>query len=60
LSPEDQDRVDELFGKLRDRDTGRESTISDKEIYDLRNLLASVPTLGPDDRLAGPKIEVAS
>src|SRR5271168_1205331 len=58
LSPKDQDRVQELFDKIRDRETGSESTISDKELDELMKLLASVPRLGPDDRFAGPRIEV--
>ena len=58
LSPEDYDRVMELFEKCENSIKGKQPTISSKELKDLQTLLEGLPTLGPDDRSAGPKIEV--
>ena len=58
LSPEDQDRVFELFRKNRDSLNGIKPTISRKELNELKALLADLPMIGLDDKFAGPKIAV--
>jgi hypothetical protein len=58
LSPADQDRVLELFRKNRNSINGVEPSITQKEFKELLRLIEDLPTLGPDDRFAGPKIEV--
>jgi hypothetical protein len=58
LSPADQDRVVELFRKNRNSINGVEPSITRKESKELQRLLADLPTLGPNDKFAGPKIEV--
>lgn len=58
LSPENQDRVHGLFSKIRDPHTGIEPTISTEELAELEGLIADLPALGPNDKFAGPKIEV--
>lgn len=58
LSPADQDRVVELFKKNRNSLNGVEPSITRKEFKELQMLLADLPTLGPNAKLAGPKIEV--
>jgi hypothetical protein len=58
LSPEDQDRVFELFRKNRDSLAGIKPTISRRELNELEGLLADLPMIGLDDKRAGPKIAV--
>jgi hypothetical protein len=58
LSPADQDRVVELFRKNRNSLNGVEPSITQKEFKELLRFTDDLPTLGPDDRFAGPKIEV--
>jgi hypothetical protein len=58
LSPAAQDRVHELSGKFGDPDNGIEETISDRELKELERLFKDLPALGPNDKFAGPKIEV--
>jgi hypothetical protein len=55
LTPEEQDRVWELFRKSRNSlDPG----ITLDELRELEGLLAKVPILRPGEKFAGPKIEV--
>ena len=58
LSPADQDRVFGLFEKHRDSLDGIEPKISANELDELEGLLTDLPIIGPDDKPAGPKIEV--
>jgi hypothetical protein len=58
LSPADQDRAVELFKKNRNSLNGVEPSITSKEFKELVTVLADLPTLGPDEKFAGPKIEV--
>jgi hypothetical protein len=58
LSPADQDRVFGLFEKNRDSLDGIEPKISANELDELEGLLTDLPIIGPDDKPAGPKIEV--
>jgi hypothetical protein len=58
LTPEEQDRVWELGKKVRDSLQGVEPGITPKELRELQGLLAKVPTLGPGEKFAGPKIKV--
>ena len=58
LSPEDQDRVFELFRKNRDSLNGIKPMISRKEREELEGLLSDLPMIGLDDKFAGPKIAV--
>jgi len=58
LTPEEQDRVWELGKKVRDSLQGVEPGITPKELRELQGLLAMVPTLGPGEKFAGPRIEV--
>jgi hypothetical protein len=58
LSPEDQDRVDELARKIGEPRKGVKPTINDKELYELEGLLADLPRIGLDDKPSGPEIEV--
>jgi hypothetical protein len=57
LAPKDQDRVHELFAKLGDPE-GRDQTITPDEEQELCGMLDGLPVLGPDDRSAGPDLEV--
>jgi hypothetical protein len=58
LTPEEQDRVWELVRKGRNLLDGVEPGISIEEIPKLEGLVAKVPTLGPGEKFAGPRIEV--
>ena len=59
LSPADQDRVFGLFEKNRDSlDEIEPTKISTHELDELEGLLTDLPIIGPDDKPAGPKIEV--
>lgn len=58
LSAADQDRVVELFKKNRNSLNGVEPSITQKEFKELLRFIEDLPTLGPDARFAGPKIEV--
>lgn len=58
LSPADQDRVFELFRKYRNSPNQIGPTINRKVRDELEGLLADLPIIGPDDKPAGPKIEV--
>jgi hypothetical protein len=58
LSPAHQDRVFELFRKNRNSLNEIEPTINRKARDELEGLLADPPVIGPDDKPAGPKIEV--
>jgi hypothetical protein len=51
LSPADYDRVFQIVAKGR-------NAISEKEGHDLIRLISGLPTLGPDGKPTGPKIEV--
>jgi hypothetical protein len=57
LSPAAQDRVFEQFRKNRNS-PNEIPTINRKVRDELERLLADLPILGPDDKPAGPKIEV--
>jgi hypothetical protein len=57
LAPEDQDRVQELFAKLGDPE-GRDRTITPDEEQELCGMLDGLPVLGPEDRSAGPNLEI--
>ena len=57
LSPVSQDRVFGLFEKNRDSPNGIAEN-KRKELDELERLLADLPIIGPDDKPAGPKIEV--
>lgn len=48
----------ELFKKNRNSLNGVEPSITSKELKELQRLLADLPTLGPNDKFAGRKIEV--
>jgi hypothetical protein len=58
LTPEEQDRAWELGKKARNSVQGLEPGITPKELRELQGLLAKVPTLGPGEKFAGPKIQV--
>jgi hypothetical protein len=58
LSPAAQDRLFEQFRKNRNSPNEIEPTINRKVRDELERLLADLPILGPDDKPAGPKIEV--
>src|SRR6476660_1605024 len=58
LTAEEQDRVWELFRKGRNLRQGVEPGITLEEITELEGLVAKVPTLGPGEKFAGPRIEV--
>ena len=58
LTPEEQDRVWELGKLVRNSLQGFEPGFTPKELRELQGLLAKVPTLGPGEKFAGPKIEV--
>jgi hypothetical protein len=58
LTPEEQDRAWELGKKVHDTLRGLEPGITLKESRELGGLLAKVPTLGPGENFAGPKIAV--
>jgi hypothetical protein len=57
LTPADQDRVHELLAKLGDLE-GRERTITLDEEQELCGMLDGLPLIGPDDRFAGPDLEI--
>jgi hypothetical protein len=57
LSPAAQDRVFEQFRKNRNS-PNEIPTINRKVRDELERLLADLPVIGPDDKPAGPKIEV--
>lgn len=48
----------ELFRKNRNSINGVEPSITQKEFKELLRFIEDLPTLGPDDKFAGPKIEV--
>jgi hypothetical protein len=52
LSPELQDWVNEMFGKVRDK------SISDTEAHKLCDLLRELPSLGPGEHFQGPCLEI--
>jgi hypothetical protein len=58
LTPEEQDRVWELGKLVRNSLQGFEPGFTPKELRELQGLLAKVPTLGPGEKFAGPKIKV--
>jgi hypothetical protein len=58
LSPEEQDRVWELFRKCRNSLQGVEPGVTPEELREVQGLLAKVPTLRPGEKFAGPRIEV--
>jgi hypothetical protein len=58
LSPEDRDWVDEMFEKVHANEEGSESLITDADARKLIDLLNDLPVLGPDDKLAGPDLEI--
>ena len=52
LSPEDQDWVHDMFGKVR------ESTITESEVRELCDVLNRLPVLGPDEKFQGPRLDI--
>jgi hypothetical protein len=59
LSPEQQDRVHELFAKIGRTDDGDwDCTITPAEIHELRNLLDGLPLCDKDQGFAGPNLEI--
>jgi hypothetical protein len=58
LTPEEQDRVWELCRRGRNLLQGVEPGIAPEEITELVGFIAKVPTLGPGEKFAGPRIEV--
>ena len=55
LTPEEQDRVWELFRKCRNSLLGVEPDVTTEELREVQGLLAKVPTLRPGEKFAGPK-----
>jgi hypothetical protein len=58
LTPEEQDRVEELDKKGKNTLEGLEPGITMDEVRELEGLLAKVPRVGPGGTLAGPRIRV--
>ena len=58
LTPEEQDRVWELFRKVATHFKALNWASPSKRFQSYIGLLAKVPTLGPGEKFAGPKIEV--
>ena len=58
LTPEEQDRVWELTKKIDNTLQDLEPGITLEEFREVEGLLAKVPTLGPGETFAGPRIKV--
>jgi hypothetical protein len=58
LTPEEQDRVWDLSRRCRNSLQGTEPGITPEVVREFQGLVAKVPTLGPGEKFAGPKIEV--
>jgi hypothetical protein len=58
LSPEDQDWVDEMFEKVRAAEEDGAKSITPAEVRKLLDLLNDLPVLGPDDKFAGPDLDI--
>jgi hypothetical protein len=58
LTPEEQDRVWESGKKVHNTLRGLEPGITIDELRESEGLLAKVPTLGPGETFAGPRIKV--
>jgi len=59
LTPEEQDRVWDLSRRCRNSLQGTEPGITPEEVREFQGLVAKVPTLGPGEKFAGPKIDAA-
>src|SRR5262245_12482988 len=58
LTPEEQDRVWELFRKCRNARQGVGPAVTHEELRGAQGLLGTLPILLPGEKFAGPRIEV--